>query len=279
MAKFLYDNALNIAIENIIENAHDELIIVSPYIKLHERIKAALNLHRSNPDLEIIVIFGKNEYDMSKSVSREDLNFFTQFPNVKIKYEPRLHAKYFANEMAALITSMNLYDYSQNNNVEVGILTEYQFIGGKANDEAFNYFSRVIQNAKTIFEKAPNFEKGMMGFTKTYRNSDIIQNVLDLHFAGKEAVSKTNERKPDTRAVINSATKRKGYCIRTGIQIDFNIERPMSADAYKNWSKFSNPDYPEKFCHFSGESSNGETTFAKPILKKNWQMAKQVHGI
>lgn len=52
----------------------------------------------------------------------------------------------------------------------------------------------------------------------------------------------------------------------------------MNNEAYQSWSKFSNPDYPEKYCHFSGEPSNGETTFARPILKKNWARAKEVFG-
>ncbi len=279
MARFLADEDLNVAIRNIIEKASSELIIVSPYIKLHERIKSAFNQHINNPDLSIVVVFGKNEQDLSKSVSRDDLEFFTRFQNIQIKYESRLHAKYFANEISSLITSMNLYDYSQNNNVEVGILTEYQFIGGKTNDEASDYFYRMTARAKTIFDKRPDFEKGLMGLTKTYKGSYVICNELDAHFSGKETVSKANDWKTEPRTSFVAPTKPKGYCIRTGIPIDFNPEKPFSADAYKSWSKFSNPEYPEKFCHFSGEPSNGETTCAKPILRKNWQKAKQMHGI
>lgn len=275
MAKFLADEQLNVAIRDIIEKANSELVIVSPYIKLHDRIKSSLNQHSNNHELNISVVFGKNEQDLSKSISREDLLFFTKFPNVRIKYESRLHAKYFANESYSLITSMNLYDFSQNNNIEVGILTEYQFIGGKANDEAYSYFSNIIDMAKVIFEKRPNYEKNIFSMPKTYKDSSILQDKLEAHFSGKEVVPKIIDRKPDTRP----HTIPKGFCIRTGVPIDFNLEKPFSADAYKNWSRFSNPDYPEKFCHFSGESSNGETSFNKPILKKNWQMAKQVHGI
>lgn len=76
-----------------------------------------------NPELEIIVVFGKNEDDISKSMSQEDFNFFKEFPNIEIRYEKRLHAKYFANEENAILTSMNLYGYSQDNNIEFGILT------------------------------------------------------------------------------------------------------------------------------------------------------------
>ena len=53
----------------------------------------------------------------------------------------------------------------------------------------------------------------------------------------------------------------------------------MAYYAYKSWSKYGDAEYPEKFCHFSGEPSNGETTVSKPILKKNWKKAKETHGL
>ena len=66
----------------------------------------------------------------------------------------------------------------------------------------------------------------------------------------------------------------KGYCIRTGAEIPFNVEKPLSYEAYKSWSKYSDKDYAEKYCHFSGEPSHGETSVSKPIMKKNWIKAK-----
>ena len=72
----------------------------------------------------IIVVFGKNEDDVSKSMKIDDIRFFAEFPNIEIRHEKRLHAKYYANESSALITSMNLYSFSQDNNIEAGILTK-----------------------------------------------------------------------------------------------------------------------------------------------------------
>ncbi|MCW5923575.1 MAG: hypothetical protein KIS77_14620 [Saprospiraceae bacterium] len=79
--------------------------------------------------------------------------------------------------------------------------------------------------------------------------------------------------------IVLSRKIRKDWVVRSkplcvDYQITFNVEKPLSYDAYKSWSKFGDPNYAEKFCHFSGESSNGETSVAKPILKKNWQKAK-----
>jgi hypothetical protein len=73
--------------------------------------------------------------------------------------------------------------------------------------------------------------------------------------------------------------KPTGYCIRTGVLIPFNVEKPMCYDAYKLWNKFRDPEYAEKFCHFSGEPSNGETSVSRPILKKNWKRAKDIFSL
>ena len=53
----------------------------------------------------------------------------------------------------------------------------------------------------------------------------------------------------------------------------------MCDTAFQSWKKFSNNEYPEKYCHFSGELSNGETTFSRPILRKNWTKAKEIHKL
>lgn len=36
-------------------------------------------------------------------------------------------------------------------------------------------------------------------------------------------------------------------------------------------------NYPEKYCHFSGDKSNGKTSKIKPILGKYWKVAKEKH--
>ncbi|MFN4950792.1 MAG: hypothetical protein ACK5F0_04165, partial [Flavobacteriales bacterium] len=60
-----------------------------------------------------------------------------------------------------------------------------------------------------------------------------------------------------------------GYCIRTGEKIPFNPEKPFSAKAFAEWSKFKNPHYKENYCHQSGVKSYGKTSFAKPVIAKD----------
>src|SRR5690625_1598201 len=107
MAKFLQGNELNAELEKIFKNAKQQLILISPYIKLHDRYISTLQAKKDNPNLELIILFGKNEEDMSKSMKQEDFNFFKEFPNIEIRYEKRLHAKYYCNDLSAILTSMN----------------------------------------------------------------------------------------------------------------------------------------------------------------------------
>ena len=272
MAKFIKNSEINSELEKLIENADSQLILISPFIKMHDRVKSLLKRKIENPQLEVTVIFGKNPENKEKSINAEDLSFLKELPNIEIRYEERLHAKYYANDDSAILTSMNLYDFSQNNNVEFGILTKATFLGSYLNigdpidKEAYEFANEIIESSLLMFEKRPIKEKRRLYGQKFSGESEVVVDNIDSNFRPKENIKKS---KPVTL---------QGYCIRTGQNIKFNPERPFTYKAYKDWAKFENPEYPEKYCHFSGEPSNGNTSQKHPILKKNWQKAKEVHN-
>lgn len=283
MAKFLEGNDLNAGLENLFENAKKSLILISPYIKLHQRYISVLKNQINEHDLKITIVFGKNEDDLSKSMQEDDFNFFKSFPNIEIRYEKNLHAKYYANDESAIITSMNLYSFSQDNNIEAGILLKSSLVGfgtgdNSLDEEAWDYFKRVIQHSELLFKKEPTYESGFLGITKKYKSStihtdkltDFFEEINNSQPAKKQKLENDTKKESRSKLIIKS-----GFCIRTRKQIVFNPTRPLCDEAYLSWKKFSNKDYPEKYCHYSGEPSNGETTFAKPILKKNWKKAKE----
>ena len=68
MAKFLTGNELNLELEKLFERADEQIILISPFIKLHDRYISSLRTKKNNSDLEIIIVFGKNEEDLSKSM-------------------------------------------------------------------------------------------------------------------------------------------------------------------------------------------------------------------
>jgi hypothetical protein len=295
MAKFLTGNELNAELERLFEKAEEQLILISPYIKLHDRFASTLKTKLKNHKLEIILVFGKNEEDMSRSMKQEDFNFFKEFPNIQIRYEKRLHAKYYANENSAILTSMNLYSYSQDNNIEAGVSTKLSMIGHLASNliadvtrvdsfdsQAYEYFKRVIDQSELLYHKKPQYENAHFGLTKKYIESTTEIDILTDFFNHKLETSSNKvqygRNNIDTKEKVRVIKEESGFCIRTGKPIQFNTEKPYSDEAFKSWNQFKNEDYPEKFCHFSGEFSEGETTMAKPILRKNWKKAKEVHG-
>jgi hypothetical protein len=290
MSQFLQGNQLNTKLEELFDQADEQLILISPYIKLHDRLSSVLKKKLNNHKLKLILVFGKNESNMAKSLKEDDFTFFKQFPNVEIRYEKRLHAKFYANESSCILTSMNLYSYSQDVNIEAGVLFDATIIGELSSlirtsveDTAMNYFQTVIDQSQLLFQKIPVYESAMLGLTKTYKNSTVSKDDLTDFFA--ETLSK-HRNYADSFSKQSITTKKmeqqreqvgRGYCIRSGVPIPFNTRQPFSDSAFQSWKRHSNNDYKEKYCHFSGEASNGATSFTRPILNENWAKAKAVH--
>jgi|SRR5690554_2298642 len=279
MAKFLKGNDLNAELERLFETAEGTIILISPYIKLHDRYKSTLLTHLKNHNLEIVVLFGKNEDDMSKSMKQEDFDFFKQFPNVEILFENRLHAKYYANETKAILTSMNLYGFSQNNNIEAGVLIENKpripfSTGNNLDNESWEYFSTVLEQAELLFCKKPVYEKKNVFSSTKYINSEIEIDKLSDFFNNKSYKKVYKKTTQEIQVKEAKEITKNGYCIRTGVEIPFNVEKPMNYEAFKMWNKYKDPDFAEKYCHFSGEEAIGKTSMSKPILNKNWKAAK-----
>ena len=270
MAKFVKGNQLNAEIESLFEEADMELIIVSPFIKLHDRIVEALKPKVNDPKLHVSVVYGKNETDKKKSLREEDFLFFSQFANIQIFYEPRLHAKYYANEDKGILSSMNLYDFSQNNNIEFGVVSEFKLLGSSTIEEDSRvYFNKVIDGAQLEFSKDPQYEKNLIGLKK-YTHSEISKDDLSSLFGG----SKSNKTST-TKSKQKENELGEGFCIRTGEPIPFDVKMPYSKKAFQSWNYFKNDDFEEKYCHFTGEPSEGKTSMNKPILSKNWVKAKR----
>ncbi len=296
MAKFLTGNELNAEVEKIFASSTKMIVLISPYIKLHERYASTLKTKQKDPNLQIIIVFGKNEEDITRSMKNEDFELFKAFPNIQIRYEKRLHAKYYANESSAILTSMNLHSFSQDNNIEAGVLTKTTLLGNLASNlmtnvtgedtfdnQAWSYFHRVIEQSEILYVKTPVFESSFMGLNKKYVTSLVETDKLSDFFSLKKEVT---ENKPSTNKIntkiekeIENPKSKTGYCIRTGKEIPFNTQHPFSDEAFKSWNQYKNDAYPEKYCHFSGEPSNGETNKAKPILRKNWNKAKAQHNL
>jgi hypothetical protein len=252
MAKFLNTKKSVSEIEDLIKDAGQTLILISPYLKLSKDFKELLS-YRNSKDKITTVIFGKVELNPDEMKFLESLQF------VILKYKDDLHAKCYLNDEKMIITSLNLYDFSMNNNKEMGVLIE------KGNPSDHDLYEEAYKEVDYINTTSQRF---------AYKTQTTPSAPL------KQADVQESER----RISVDNKTEKKsqvrnGYCIRTGVEIPFSIEKPFSNEAYKSWSKYANKEYSEKYCHFSGEPSDGKTSFSKPILSKNWKKAKEIYNL
>lgn len=299
MSKFITGEKLGDTIYDIIWGAQETLLIVSPYIKLDDYSKKLFNNHKKRPDIHIILVFGKNENDVHKSLSKNDLAFFKDFLNISIVYAPKLHAKYYGNETRGVVTSMNLYDYSFENNIEFGVYTEHNVLtkigsaitGNNADSDAWNMCWEVANENNAIFIKRPLYEnkKFIINFSKNYIKSEILHDSTSYFYErkGKSEFKKiddfddelelgsSNTSRPlreNTEEVKSTPQKKEyqqsGFCIRTGTTIPFNPKQPLSRDAWQIWSQYGDVDFREKYCHKTGAPSYGKTSMRNPILEK-----------
>lgn len=114
MAKFLDTTGVSYHLQQLINKANEKLILISPFLKINERIKQSLE-DKNRMKIDIRVIYGKNE------LQPEENNWLKSMTSIRSSFCKDLHAKCYLNESEAIITSMNLYEFSQVNNNEMGI--------------------------------------------------------------------------------------------------------------------------------------------------------------
>jgi hypothetical protein len=160
MEKLLTEVHLLPEICSIIENAKSEITLVCPFMELHHSISRTLKKRGNDTDLRIKILYGKFSNGSHYKLSEKDLDFLKAFPNIDIRYNSKLHAKYYANEAFALSTSLNLNHSSHNTNLEFGFrinLTNSNIATDISNyiEQIFEESDIVFQNDRSIEIKAP----------------------------------------------------------------------------------------------------------------------------
>ena len=169
MVKFLNTSAANYYLEEIIRLARDRLILLSPFLQLNDRVKELLE-EKNRLKTDVRLVFSKNE------LQPEETNWLRSLHFVRTSYCRNLHAKCYLNEEFCLVTSLNLFDFSQAKNNEMGILishAEDAELFQNAADEAQRII-RVSDEVRMSFEKvkrvsednAPNGEEDQDGVGK-----------------------------------------------------------------------------------------------------------------
>lgn len=243
MPKFLTTAHISAELVNLIRTAKDEIVIISPYMKVNELLKSEIDLANARK-VRFTIIYGKTD------MRPEERAWIDGLTTRETGFISNLHAKCYLSESAAIVTSMNLYEYSQQNNDEMGILA--------TREADAELYQDIYEEARRLGLKA-NLKLGTQvtpARTATPQPSPQPQR-NEVSADARTAPCKFRSRNRLIRSLL------EGYCIRCQISIEFNRERPLCGDCFGKWARFRNREFPEKFCHKWGGPAS--TTFAKPL--------------
>lgn len=230
---FLTTRGIGDVLERIISRAQEEIVLVSPYVDIPSGMFERL-LSADRRGVSITIVYGKS------TLSTEVMGLLNQLQHLALYFDKKLHAKCYYNEEAMIISSMNLYDYSERNNHEMGILIEEgNPVYGEAREEVKHYISVSEIIREPVI--APTTQRR------------IFRSIL-------EKTGLVNEAQVDS--VIEKQAIALGYCIRCGGRIRHDLKTPFCSDCYKKWAQYKNERFTEKYCHTCGE--NNRTSFAYP---------------
>ena len=217
MATFLTTLDTSSQIEKVILQSQRRLTLVTPYLKLNRILLDRLR-EADQHGTEIRLVYGKTDLRQEELAKLRDLR------RLKLYFLENLHAKCYANERHIIISSMNLYEFSEKNNREMSVLLSAEdgdaFTAAKAEIES-------IINAARLEPPASGLGAAVRAF-----------------FSGPSAATPAPQK------------RQSGTCIRCGDGIRYQPWAPLCDDCYDSWAAWGNEDYPEKKCHRCAKPAN-----------------------
>jgi hypothetical protein len=255
MAEFLTTHLGAAHIENIIKNSKSGLFLVSPYLRVSrtfiERLKDA-----DERGVRILIIYGKDELNPIEKTQLKQLK------NLTLLFYEHVHAKCYFNEETMVITSMNMHEFPEKTNREMGVLIN--------RNEDLKLFDEAKGEVESIIKAVR-------------RNETQISSPQSL----PPKVQTLNENKPKARIQQTEAKKGvaesifgvlnailgapDGYCIRCHDSIPFDQFHPLRDKCYSEWARYKNDTYLENYCHSCGKKR--KTSKARPLCAPCYSMS------
>ena len=218
MPEFHTTAGVSYHLEEIIKRAETSVLLISPYLKTNDRIREVIEA-RSHEGLDIRIVYGKKDIDPKEQA------WIASVPTVRTAFCENLHAKCYLNERTALLTSMNLYEFSQVNNTEMGILVD--------RGDADSLFMQIWSEAERIWHRNANREQPET--QKFQRNTG--------HCVRCDTAIAFNLKKPHCGKCYRSWSKFKNpqyeeqFCHNCGVKTSVTAQNPSCMPCFKKIRK------------------------------------------
>jgi phosphatidylserine/phosphatidylglycerophosphate/cardiolipin synthase-like enzyme len=241
MVEFLDTNEISSELYKMVTRSKEKLYLVSPYLQMSDKIKIMIQqAEKTSSKLDIKVVYRSNK---DGELNDKDMDFLlNQLKNADVFALDNLHSKCYLNENTAIITSMNLYQHSQENNWEMGIKID------KSTES--DIYEKISGHVSYMIDISKKHDKGLINL------KNAPAKVNNVSAQPNYMVNKPNQ-------VNNVKIVYTGYCIRCGNIINFDIGKPLCPTCFKSWSKYMDDSYQENYCHACGNEN--ETSLSKPL--------------
>ena len=228
MVEILSTESLNMTISAVIENARKHLVIISPFLKINQKMRASIQIALKR-DVKLTVIYGKSDLD------RDTMNWLKSLPYCNIGYVRNLHAKLILNEEAAVMSSMNLYEFSQVNNEGLGMIAWMK--------DGRTEFKDLLYEAVRLINLS----------VKQYGKWDIE----DIDKPIRRIIRKEPLFIPVDHLAEEDVQERIiCHCIRCGRSIPSDHPYPYCGRCLESWKQYMNLGYtePDGHCYICGNA-------------------------
>ena len=236
MAEFLTTLGAADRLERLVTQARQRLVLISPFLQvspiLLERLQEA-----ERRGVVLTVVYGKAE------MKAEERRQLARLDRLTLRYLANLHAKCYASEAGMVITSMNLYQFSERNNREMGV---FLAAGEPAYLDAWREIESILAAAQPERTPTPSHQPAARAEVAT---SPFVAPRRSAIAGGR------GERAAPARE--------RGYCIRCRRGIPLDRAKPFCIDCFRVWAQWENGEFPERWCHDCGDDEG--TTAARPL--------------
>lgn len=246
------DNEVTARVLDVIKSANQKIALICPYIDRVGHVEQEL-VKAAKRGVKILVVLRNDRGAIGGNKSKLALDWFSE-QKIQVESVPNLHAKFYMNEKEAIVTSMNLLRSSWSGSLELGIS-----LRGSAHRQLASYLNEHL-NAFFADEDSES-TKSIPVPTKSNAPPSRKKRARSPKPSEKQSGGLGGFLKD---LILGPA----GYCIRCGDnlpQSDVDAEQVLCETDYRNWRRFENPDYQEKYCTSCGEER--KTTFARPQCK------------
>jgi hypothetical protein len=171
----------------------------------------------------ITIVFGKED------LRRDQRALLAGLAGARLYFLPNLHAKCYFNESRMVITSMNMYAFSEKNNREMGVILA-------AGEPAYADAVREVESVIAAAEARPAAPEPQPA-------ANAAPAAAPEGTADRVTVVVPTVRRSPPR----STRSQSGVCIRCRAPVPRDARRPLCEACYGVWAAYGNPDYPERW--------------------------------